>query len=89
MRAGSLSLGPAGTAPGTPAKHHMRIDSNLVLISVTVTDHKNRLVTGLGREAFRVFDGKTEQKVTQFAEEDAPLSEGIVFDNPEIGRAHV
>ncbi|HUO31951.1 MAG TPA: VWA domain-containing protein [Bryobacteraceae bacterium] len=59
---------------------HLRIDANLVLVPVTVTDHKDRMVTGLRQSDFRVYDGATEQPVTQFAEEDVPLSVGIVFD---------
>jgi len=57
-----------------------RTESDLVLIPVSVTDSRNHAVTGLGREAFRVFEDKTEQTVVQFAREDAPLSVGIVFD---------
>lgn len=58
----------------------IRVESNLVLIPVTVTDPLNRFVTGLDRENFRVFEDKSEQKVTHFASEDAPLSVGVVFD---------
>jgi VWFA-related protein len=57
-----------------------RVDSNLVLIPVSVTDSRNHAITGLAPGAFRVFDDKTEQTVVQFAREDAPLSVGIVFD---------
>jgi VWFA-related protein len=56
------------------------VDSTLVLIPVTVTDPLNRFVTGLERENFRIFEDKSEQKVTHFASEDAPLSVGVVFD---------
>ncbi|HUK18168.1 MAG TPA: VWA domain-containing protein [Bryobacteraceae bacterium] len=58
----------------------IRVDSNLVLIPVSVTDPKNHPVTGLRREDFRVFEGKAEQTLMQFASEDAPVSVGIVFD---------
>jgi len=58
----------------------IRIQSTLVLIPVTVTDPLNRFVTGLDRENFRLFEDKSEQKVTHFASEDAPLSIGVVFD---------
>jgi len=66
------------TSP-TPAE--FRADSELVLIPVSVTDSKNHAITGLGRDAFRIFDDKTEQTVVQFAREDVPLSVGIVFDS--------
>src|SRR5437870_2516064 len=59
---------------------NIRVESTLVLIPVTVTDPLNRFVTGLERENFRLFEDKSEQKVTHFASEDAPLSVGLVFD---------
>ncbi len=61
-------------------RSNIRIDTNLVLINVTVVDPMNRFVTGLEREHFRLFEEKVEQKVTHFASEDAPLSIGLVFD---------
>ena len=67
-------------APPDVPRGNIRVESTLVLIPVTVTDPLNRFVTGLDRENFRVFEDKSEQKVTHFASEDAPLSVGVVFD---------
>ncbi len=61
-------------------KTNIRVDSNLVLIPVTVTDPMNRIVTGLEKESFKIFEDKKEQSITQFSSEDAPLSVGVVFD---------
>jgi len=58
----------------------LRIETNLVLINVTVTDPLNRFVTGLEKEHFKLFEDKVEQNILQFSSEDAPLSIGIVFD---------
>ena len=58
----------------------IRVDTNLVLINVTVTDPLNRFVTGLEAEHFKLLEDKTEQKIATFASEDAPLSVGLVFD---------
>jgi Ca-activated chloride channel family protein len=69
----------ADAAPEVP-RGDIRVNSTLVLIPVTVTDPLNRFVTGLDRENFRVFEDKSEQQVTHFASEDAPLSVGLVFD---------
>jgi Ca-activated chloride channel family protein len=66
--------------PETVRRGNIRVESTLVLIPVTVTDPLNRFVTGLERENFRLFEDKSEQKVTHFASEDAPLSVGLVFD---------
>lgn len=52
-----------------------------MLIPVSVTDSRNHAVTGLDRQAFRVFEDTTEQTVVQFVREDAPISVGIVFDS--------
>jgi Ca-activated chloride channel family protein len=70
---------PAEAGPVLP-RANIRIDTNVVLIPVTVTDPLNRFVTGLERESFKVFEDKIEQKVVSFGSEDAPLSIGIVFD---------
>lgn len=59
---------------------NIRVDTNLVLINVTVRDPLNRFVTGLEKEQFKLFEDKVEQKISQFASEDAPLSIGLVFD---------
>jgi Ca-activated chloride channel family protein len=58
----------------------IRIDSNMVLIPVTVTDPMNRFVTGLEKENFKVFEDKKEQSISAFSSEDAPLSVGVIFD---------
>ena len=58
----------------------IRVDTNLVLINVTVTDPLNRFVTGLEAEHFKLFEEKAEQRIATFASEDAPLSVGLVFD---------
>jgi VWFA-related protein len=70
---------PAEVAPQLP-RANIRIDTNVVLIPVTVTDPLNRFVTGLDQDAFKIFEDKAEQKLVSFGSEDAPLSIGIVFD---------
>ena len=58
----------------------IRLNSDLVLVPVTVTDPMNRLVTGLERDDFQVFENNVRQKITSFGSEDAPVSIGIIFD---------
>jgi VWFA-related protein len=59
---------------------NIRIDSNLVLVPVTVADPLNRFVSGLEEGDFRILEDGVEQKIVSFGGEDAPLSIGIVFD---------
>ena len=58
----------------------IRMNVDMVLVPVTVTDPMNRLVTGLEQEDFKVFEGSGEQHIKSFAAEDAPVSIGIIFD---------
>jgi Ca-activated chloride channel family protein len=58
----------------------LKVDVNLVLVSVTITDPMNRLVTGLDKENFMVYEGKDEQEIRHFSSEDAPVSIGVIFD---------
>jgi VWFA-related protein len=58
----------------------IRVETQLVLINVTVTDPMNRFVTGLEKEHFQLFEDKKVQDIAQFSSEDAPLSIGLVFD---------
>ena len=81
-----VSLEPRARSKASASSRADRVDpsfrasSDLVLIPVMVTDSEDRLVTGLEKEHFRLFDNKAEQAITQFASEDAPVSVGVVFD---------
>jgi Ca-activated chloride channel family protein len=57
-----------------------KVDVNLVLVPVTITDPLNRLVTGLDRDNFNLFEGKDQQEIKTFSSEDAPVSIGVIFD---------
>ncbi len=54
---------------------------DLVLVPVTITDPMNRLVTGLDKENFQLFEGGTSQEIKTFSSEDAPVSLGVIFDS--------
>jgi Ca-activated chloride channel family protein len=58
----------------------IRVDVNLVLVPATVTDPMNRLVTGLEKENFEVYDNNVGQVIKSFSTEDAPVTIGIIFD---------
>jgi Ca-activated chloride channel homolog len=58
----------------------LKVDVSLVLVPVTITDPMNRLVTGLDKENFQLFEGKDVQEIRHFSSEDAPVSIGVIFD---------
>jgi Ca-activated chloride channel family protein len=71
-------------APGTSIPKSslpkLRMEANLVLVPMTVTDPMNRLVTGLEAPNFQVYDDNIGQTIKTFSTEDAPVTIGIVFD---------
>jgi len=80
---GQVNLNPRPKAEVAEAKlppHNLRVDTNLVLIPVSVCDATNHPVTGLEKEHFRVFDDKVEQTVTHFAMDDESVAVGIILD---------
>ena len=78
-------IGPQ--APSHPSEESVQnsrkpiqVDVSLVLVNVTVTDPYDRLVTGLEKENFRVFEDGTQQEIVNFSSEDVPISIGVIFD---------
>jgi Ca-activated chloride channel family protein len=58
----------------------LRVNVDLVLVPVTVTDSLGRCVTGLDKQNFRIYEGEEEQAIRHFSSEDSPVSLGIIFD---------
>ena len=58
----------------------MKVDVDLVLVNVTVTDPMNRLVTGLEKDNFQLLEGSKTEDIRHFSSEDAPISLGVIFD---------
>ena len=63
-----------------PQAQTFRGSVTTVEIPVTVTDSSNRLITGLAREDFEVFEDGDEQPVTQFSDKRTPVSVGVLLD---------
>ncbi len=59
----------------------LKVDVDLVLVPVTITDPMNRLVTGLDKVNFQLFEGNASQEIRTFSAEDAPVSLGVIFDS--------
>ncbi len=65
-----------------PPIHTTPIQMNVdrVIVPITVTDPYDRIVTGLDRDNFEVFDDKVRQKIVSFSTEDSPVAVGMIFD---------
>ena len=73
---------PKPTPPKLPGEIEgpVIVNTDLITVTVTVTDIYGRYVSGLGKNAFNVFDDKLQQDISFFSDEDAPVSVGVIFD---------
>lgn len=58
----------------------VQLRTDLVTLTLTVTDLYGRYVSGLTKKAFSVVDNNADQDITFFSDSDAPVSVGILFD---------
>ncbi len=58
----------------------IRIDTNLVVLRVTVSDQQGRAAMNLKQDAFKVSEGSVEQRLGFFSAEESPVSWGLVLD---------
>jgi Ca-activated chloride channel family protein len=63
-----------------PRPHSQNSSANRIVLNVTVTDQFERIVAGLEKTAFTLYDNNVPQEITFFAKEDIPLSVGIIYD---------
>lgn len=70
----------APAASPDPPRPSYRAAVDVITVTVSVTDGEGRLVPGLTKDDFIVFDDGVEQPVTQFVGERVPVSLGVVLD---------
>jgi Ca-activated chloride channel family protein len=71
---------PSTTPVPDDVSKPVAIRTDLVTLTLTVTDAYGRYVSGLTKNAFVITDNNKEQDVTYFSDSDAPVSIGILFD---------
>ena len=59
----------------------IRTDVSLVELQAKVTDSEGHAISGLTKDAFRLFIDDVPRDITAFQGEDAPVTAGIVIDN--------
>jgi Ca-activated chloride channel homolog len=67
---------PTFDAPTKP----FRVDVDLVLVPVTVTDTMNHAITGLQKQNFTLYQHDQPQEIRYFSVEDGPISVGLILD---------
>jgi len=70
----------AAQTPLVKEDRPFRSGIELTSVAATVTDSEGRLITGLDRAAFEVFEDGIKQEVTQFTRERVPIGLGVLID---------
>jgi len=72
---------PSAPPAGTPSVDDIKVRVDLVNVLMTVTNKRNRLESGLGKEDFRVLEDNQPQAIRYFSREtDLPLRIGVLVD---------
>ncbi|HEY0078000.1 MAG TPA: VWA domain-containing protein [Pyrinomonadaceae bacterium] len=58
----------------------VRVETDLVVLNVTVTDKEGKYVHKLPRADFRVFEDGREQKISTFSVEETPFAAALLLD---------
>ena len=75
-----LTAAPAGQERPAGQGFSFKTGVDLVNVSVTVTDHTGRFVSGLKRDDFVVYEDGKPQEIAQFDADRVPVSLGIALD---------
>jgi Ca-activated chloride channel family protein len=70
----------------SPQAPRFRIRTDAVTVTVTVTDSVGRIITGLTRDDFQVFEDGNEEQISQFTDHRVPVSLGVVLDSSDSMR---
>jgi VWFA-related protein len=76
-----LSLLLASIVGAQEETFKLNVNVDLTEVHVNVTDEKDRPIGNLLKDNFRIFEDRTEQKISVFKHEDLPVSLGLVIDN--------
>jgi len=64
-----------------PPETTFRSDTRLVVLNVSVFDKEGKIVNGLPKSAFTVYENGQKQEIKVFRQEDVPISLGLIIDN--------
>jgi Ca-activated chloride channel family protein len=63
-----------------PDEGVIKLETNLIVLNVTVTDASNQYVEGLKAEDFKVFEDTAPQEILSFRSDEAPFAGAILLD---------
>src|SRR5262249_48483226 len=66
-----------------PAEDTISVETNLVVLNVTVSDLQDRYVSGLKATDFRILEDTKQQEILGFTSEEMPFTAAILLDASE------
>jgi VWFA-related protein len=78
---GSASSQDSTSQNNSSDNYTIRVNTNLVILSATVVDHHNALVSGLTKNDFQIYENHVLQQIKDFSHADIPVTVGLVIDN--------
>ena len=78
--AAQIPAANSSAAKNTNSDNTIRLDTQVVSFTVSVTDKAGHPITGLEQAAFQLHEDNVAQEISYFSYSDQPLSVGIVFD---------
>jgi VWFA-related protein len=77
----SLSQTSSTSQGNSTGTYTIRLNTNLVVLSATVLNRHNALVSGLEKEDFQIYENHVLQQIKSFSHEDVPVAVGLIIDN--------
>jgi len=81
---GPLSVPPhSGSVKASPTQvpsKSLKVNVDVVLVPVVVTDAANHPITGLEKQNFMLYEDGEQQEIQYFSTEDSPISVGLLLD---------
>jgi Ca-activated chloride channel homolog len=68
------------TASSKSSDEAIKLDTQVVSLTVSITDKQGQPVTGLEKPAFHIYEDNVAQEISYFNYRDQPLSVSVVFD---------
>jgi Ca-activated chloride channel homolog len=78
-----ITFALAAQLPVVQDPHPFRSAIEVTTIAATVFDKDGKIVAGLGREAFEIFEDGERQRITQFTNERVPIGLGVLLDTSD------
>ena len=81
-----VALASTAVVVGAAQMPRFRTRTDAVTVAVTVTDSVGRIITGLTKDDFEVFEDGVREEITQFTDARVPVSLGVVLDSSDSMR---